>query len=146
MKKYIIARITSTDNGTYGTIREQFKEPFAVTYELPWHDNKINISCIPPGRYLAKKAVYGRSKQKKYRYNSFIVVNVPGRTGIFLHIGNSIEDSRGCILMGELFDPVRLKKKKKIVPGIRCSKKGFNEFMGNLEKETEIEIEVKDGS
>ena len=145
MKKFILTRIVSTDHGTYGALREEFKEPFAVTYELPWHDNKKNISCIPAGRYLARRAVYGRSKAKKYRYDSFVLIDVKGRKGIFLHIGNKIEDSKGCILIGEAFEPVLLKNKK-VVPGIVCSKKGFKEFMGSIGNQTEIELDIREAA
>lgn len=141
MKKYIVTRTAKTERGTYGTIREQFLEPFAVTYELPWRGNKKNISCIPPGKYFAERAVYGVSKIKKKQYESFIILDVPRRSGIFLHVGNSIQDSRGCILLGESFDPVFIKGRK-IAPGILSSKKGFRDFMGSIGKAKQIELEI----
>ena len=139
MRRFILTRTAKTDRGVYGTLKEEFKEPFAVTHERAWHDNKKNISCIPPGRYIMKRAIYGISKAKNKRYQSFVLMNTPGRTGIFLHIGNKIEDSRGCILIGEYFDPV-LNSKRKVIPGILGSKKGFKEFMGNIGHVNEAEL------
>lgn len=71
-------------------------EKFA-TLERPWIDNVRNISCIPPGRYDC--AFLPRSSSGRYR-NVFWVKNVPGRGGILVHAGNTVDHTRGCILIG----------------------------------------------
>jgi len=48
---------------------------------------------------------------------------VPGRSHILFHKGNLADDSRGCILVGEAFNPVGG------VDGITASKEGFTEFL-----------------
>lgn len=71
---------------------------FAKTLELPWRENKKNISCIPLGNYLCKRTF--SIKLLKYTYE---VLNVISRDGIRLHPGNFFFDVEGCILMGSNF-------------------------------------------
>jgi len=40
------------------------------------------------------------SSHKVHHY----VINVPGHTGIFIHAGNTSEDSSGCLLLGSLLE------------------------------------------
>ena len=69
-----------------------------VTLELPWKENKRNISCIPTGLYRAKKYY-------SYQHNRTVILllDVPGRSWIEMHPGNFTNDTRGCILPGESF-------------------------------------------
>jgi hypothetical protein len=72
--------------------------PFCVTLELPYLNNEVNISCIPAASYLC--APYSSPKYP----NVYQVLGVPGRTSILFHKGNVIEDTEGCILLGNAFD------------------------------------------
>jgi len=71
------------------------------TLELPFLDNKKNISCIPNGTYLVNKV----ATAKRGRY--FVILNVPGRSGIRIHAGNYASgtkvDTLGCICPGRSF-------------------------------------------
>ncbi|SEM17911.1 hypothetical protein SAMN05216436_102146 [bacterium A37T11] len=62
------------------------------TIELPWRNNKRQVSCIPEGRYrLVRKMHYKNGEQ-------LAVQNVPGREAILLHPGNiAFRDLQGCI-------------------------------------------------
>jgi hypothetical protein len=71
-----------------------------VTLELPWLDNKHNISCISPGRYDVIK-IMSPTKGK-----CFMLLIVPGRNGILIHKGNSTKDTQGCILVGSKFTDI----------------------------------------
>lgn len=64
------------------------------TLELPWLSNDRNVSCIPEGFYPAWKA-----KSSKFG-DVFYIDHVPARSGILIHSGNTIRDTRGCILAG----------------------------------------------
>ncbi|MBL0740995.1 DUF5675 family protein [Chryseolinea lacunae] len=66
------------------------------TLELPWKENRRNISCIPEGTYTVKK----RRATRTRKYNHFHVLNVPNRNSILIHIGNKVTDILGCILVG----------------------------------------------
>jgi hypothetical protein len=66
--------------------------------EPPWRDNKRNISCIPPGEY---DFVYmPKSYSGKYR-DCYHVKDVPGRSEILIHSGNTADQTKGCILPGK---------------------------------------------
>lgn len=67
------------------------------TLELPWRDNKRNMSCIPAGEYNVD--YMERSASGKYR-GCFHVKNVPGRSEILIHSGNVSAHTRGCIIVG----------------------------------------------
>ena len=67
------------------------------TLERPWLDNRPNVSCYPPGIYLAKWI--DRSGSGKYK-RTWHVQNVPGRSGILWHSGNLVSHSLGCTLTG----------------------------------------------
>lgn len=65
--------------------------------ERPWLNNQSNISCIPPGEYVAK--FLERSTSGRYR-NVYWLQDVPGRGGILIHAGNIIDHTKGCLLIG----------------------------------------------
>lgn len=69
------------------------------TLELPNKNNQFQISCIPTGTY---KVVANESKKFGKCY---AVQNVPGRTAILIHSGNTTKDTKGCILVGNQTGP-----------------------------------------
>ena len=71
-------------------------EPFAMTIEPRAFDNLEGASCIPASTYICKMSLSKRFG-KVYK-----VQNVPCRTGILIHPGNSVDETAGCILMGSL--------------------------------------------
>lgn len=83
------------DNGTQ-TLGELSFDNFACkTLELPYRDNKQNISCIPKGVYDVKWSF--SPKFMKYTYE---IQKVPNRSGIRFHSGSSFYDIKGCIILG----------------------------------------------
>lgn len=107
-KKYmeptvVITREESTKKQTLGTLKAMNGDQvmYCKTLELPWLDNKPNVSCIPKGVYQVK---WTYSKLfKKYTYE---VQDVPDRTGIRFHPGNTYKDILGCLLLGMDFGDV----------------------------------------
>ncbi|AZL82812.1 hypothetical protein [Apis mellifera associated microvirus 8] len=96
MLNVTILRAAATPTGIYGILLIG-SVPICLTLERPWLDNVRSYSCIPPG-------VYKCSKTNTTRYkNVFILWDVPDRSGILIHAGNSIADTRGCILVGRSF-------------------------------------------
>lgn len=69
----------------------------ASTLELPWQDNKTQISCIPEGSYQVVP------HDSPHLGKCFKIMNVPGRSEILIHAGNTIADTKGCVLIGEWF-------------------------------------------
>lgn len=78
-------------NGTNGEILYNgVRVCFAI--ELPWRDNKPQVSCIPEGRYQLMKRYSPKFK------NHLQLVNVPGRDYILIHPANdAVKELRGCI-------------------------------------------------
>lgn len=71
------------------------------TMELPWLDNKNNLSCIPADEYeLTKEAT-----SPKHDYPHMRVSNVPKRKGILFHKITYVKDLLGCVgIGGKFFD------------------------------------------
>ena len=67
------------------------------TLELPWRNNRVNVSRIPEDTYIAVQHVSPRFG------NSIWLPEVPGRTEILVHWGNFFRNTLGCILVGRTF-------------------------------------------
>lgn len=92
-----IKRNKSTDKQTLGTLKADIDGTTFTcqTLELPWRDNKNNISCIPKGTYDVRWTF--SPKFMRYTYQ---VMNVPNRSGIRIHAGNYYYNYLGCIGLG----------------------------------------------
>lgn len=90
-----LQRLTQTEFATYGLLTDEENRELVKTLELPWKHNAHGISCIPPGEYVAY-----RRKSPKRGYQLFGLLAVPGRSDIEIHVGNTVADSSGCILVG----------------------------------------------
>lgn len=105
MKSLKLNRLESTGQGTFGQIAVDDVD--FMTGELPWRDNRANISCIPTGIYSAAWTFSNRFQ--KHTYELF---RVPGRYGIRIHPANFMGDRLfgykseldGCIAMGFTVD------------------------------------------
>ena len=64
--------------------------------ELPNKDNKPNVSCIPEGKYVAKKRVSPSRGKTVFEYQ-----DVPNRTYVQIHSGNFTRQIKGCQLPGD---------------------------------------------
>lgn len=115
MFTWILKRISDTDNGTFGVLIDEYYIPFLVTLERPWIDNQHDISCIPVGTYKCKRT------QHLEHGECFQVMDVEDRSAILIHSGNTIKDSKGCILLGKEFG-----KMFDGVPSIMISKEAVN--------------------
>ena len=73
---------------------------YCKTLELPYRDNKKNVSCIPKGSYLVTKRMDLRSK---FKYEHLHIKHVVNRKYILIHVGNFFDDIEGCVLVGAGF-------------------------------------------
>lgn len=71
--------------------------PMCVTLEETWLDNLPRESCIPEGVYDVE--AYSGTKYK----NVWLVKNVPNRSAILIHWGNTERNTAGCILVGSYY-------------------------------------------
>jgi len=120
-RSFTIIRCPSFEDGTFGMMLDG-KLPFCLTLERKWLNNKKGDSCIPNGIYLCK-----RITSPKFG-NTFEITNVPNRTEILFHKGNIVDDSHGCIILGEQFEPIRTYEHG-LRNGILSSGKAFDEFI-----------------
>ena len=65
------------------------------TLELPWKDNKPNVSCIPVGVYPFHKRY-----SEKHGMTVIGIYDVPDRKDIEIHIANFVYELLGCIAVG----------------------------------------------
>jgi len=96
----ILERIYKTGLPTNGSLSLNGNH-VCNTIELPWLDNKPNVSCIEEGTYLLN-----RCYSKKFGWH-LILKDVPDRKFILVHpANNALEELRGCIApVSELLRP-----------------------------------------
>jgi len=99
VKEVLIERFAYTPMGTFGRLSvEGFS---CYTLEPPWRNNERNLSCIPTGRYGLRLGMHRRNTpDPSDDYPAYELEGVTGRNLIKIHTGNTINDSRGCILPG----------------------------------------------
>lgn len=128
--RFVLVRFTSTDAGTFGVMLDE-GIPFCLTIERPWLNNLREVSCIPTGIYICK-----RVNSPKFG-NTFEVTNVFGRSEILFHKGNIMDDSHGCIILGEQYELLNGK------PAVIASGKAFEEFLSKTKDVNEFVLEVR---
>jgi hypothetical protein len=125
MKRFELKRISSSHKVTTGALIDLSTGlPVMVTLELPDRNNQRSISCIPKGAYLCNP--YSSKKHK----DVYQVMDVSGRAYILIHIGNTVKDIEGCILVGSEFGEL------KGVPAVLESRKAFNRLQSSVGKES----------
>lgn len=87
--KVILYRYRRDLFGVHGQI--EFPDGKVLCYTIERHDDKI----CPAGTYQCEPHVKSNNKQL-----CWILKDVPGRTGILIHTGNTEGDSTGCIIIG----------------------------------------------
>lgn len=93
----LIVRETYTDESVIGKLYLN-GEFVSYTLELAWNNNQKSISCVPRGVYDCKVRLAKDSASRNYDH--LILEDVPNRSYILFHRGNTAKDSRGCILTG----------------------------------------------
>jgi hypothetical protein len=81
-----------TNRGTFGVFLVEGKL-LCFTLERPFLYNRKNESCIPPGTY---HCTYHAGESKE----GYLLHGVPNRSEIMIHVGNTLSDTAGCILLG----------------------------------------------
>lgn len=121
-----LLRTRTDEQGTFGVLLVD--DVTLRTVELPWRENRTNVSCIPAGEYqccVVQSPRFGRV---------YHVRNVPGRTHVLVHSGNLAGDtalgwrthSHGCILPG--LRSGRLGDQQAVL----CSRAALTRFMAAL--------------
>ena len=114
-----ITRMEDSPDGCFGVLRIR-KQVFCFTLEPPDQANKPWTSCIPAQQYIC---VDHTSEKFGLTYR---VTGVPDRESIIFHWGNWLEDTQGCILLGDslLYDGAKR--------GVANSRQTFSRFLARL--------------
>jgi len=124
MTRLEIIRVDTSTRGCGGVLLANGKF-VCMTLELPWRSNIVNESCIPSGQYDVMPYM-----SKRFG-NAYMIKDVPGRSGILFHKGNTLVDTTGCILLGaQLTDSLTLIN----------SAAGYRVFEKSLEGQILLEI------
>ncbi len=97
------------------------------TLELPWFDNQVNISCVYPGLYKAKKYISPKHGEV------VLLENRSGRTYIEMHAGNYTSQIQGCILPGNMIKYINSDN----IPDVGNSKITMNKILDLITSEIE---------
>lgn len=98
--------------------------------ELPWKNNKTDISCIPNGIYHCEK-IHSTTLGWCFR-----VLNVPFRTLVRGHSGNFTSDILGCIVFGDSIKDINHDS----ILDVTNSKDTFTKLMVKLPDKFTLEI------
>ena len=101
MTTMTLCRYKSDDQGTFGVLYHD--DWWCFTLELPWRDNKANISCIPAGEYKVT-----RRYSPSFKRETYWIKDVPNRGYILIHSANFAGDTskgwhtnlKGCVTLG----------------------------------------------
>ena len=126
-----LKRVAENEVATFGVLING-NDPFAVTLEPSWEDNKKGTSCIPSGPYSCK-----RVKSPRFG-DTFEILDVEGRTHILFHKGNSERNTQGCVLIAEEFGILNGKA------AVLASGRGYREFMNILKDVDEFDLIIED--
>ena len=126
---YFCDTIEDKDRGLYQKqdIQELRKIKVPSKTAIPTGIYKISLSIVSP-KFSAKKIYQEICKGKVPR-----LLNVPGYEGVLIHIGNTAEDSAGCILVGQ----------NKVVGKVINSTETFRKLYNKIKGQNNLIIEVK---
>ncbi len=115
MTNYILQRFSDNRTSTLGILIKvtSLNKPLfqAYTLEDEFRPSKVKGETrIPAGKYEIVIQDQDTPKTIQYRqkyswfYNHLMLKDVPGFTGIYIHVGNDDKDTDGCILLGDNAD------------------------------------------
>ncbi len=140
-----LKRVSKTKSGTFGVLIGNDNLPICVTLENPWLNNLPYKSCIPFGRYTCYKHL-----SNKFKIETFIVGEVDSRSGIIFHVGNTIKDTLGCILVGRYYteftnqSPSSTQEAIELTPGVGESRLALTRMMESLDGLETFILEIRE--
>lgn len=113
--EWILQRYSDNKDSTLGLLFEKSSTGlikfFCYSLEDEYRDEKVKGETrIQEGFYelIIRHEITPKTKEYQRRYDWFEkhieVKNVPNFTGVYIHIGNTDDDTAGCILLGDKAD------------------------------------------
>lgn len=140
----MLLRLTRTDQTSAGTFGKLDFDRFSLfTLEDDWLENEPGKSCIPAGEYTLRRTIFQR-----HNLPTWEVTNVPNRSRILIHPGNTEEDTEGCILLGVRRGSITVERDEdtgevlKMKEGVLASKEAFRRFMLTVKDESELTLVI----
>lgn len=90
----ILQRYPINSEGNFGILFNNDGSKICFTCELPWLNNMPEISCIPTGLYNVVPY------SSPLHNDVWQITDVPNRSAILIHPGNTVDDTHGCICVG----------------------------------------------
>lgn len=91
---YTLQRLSQSDEGTFGALIDPLGMQLCVTCEPPADGDH---PCIPTGVYIVIP------HNSPAHPNTWEISDVPNRTAILIHNGNTDADTLGCVVVGTAF-------------------------------------------
>lgn len=139
----VLTRTQANADGVFGTLMARSGHVF-LTCEDDWKENQPGESCIPTGTYPIK-----RRWSPKHGGPVFEVENVPGRSDIEIHAGNTENDTLGCILLGLTLGHLTVAKDEDTgelhatKEAVLQSRQAFSQFMATMDGTDDGEIVIQ---
>lgn len=142
-----IQRALESKGATIGVMSTSWDDAF-VTLEDANRKEKIKGETrIPAGKYEIKfrEVLSGKTKSYRSKYEWFTwhleLQDVPGFKYIYIHVGNTIKDTDGCILVGRTYDSF---SKDKIYNSVVAFKRLYEAVSKKLEEDEKVFIQIID--
>jgi hypothetical protein len=127
VSEFELIRVAVHEDGAFGVLLHDGL-PLVLTLERTFGDRVV----IPPGEYVCRRTTFRKRGYATYE------VFVPGHDRVLFHIGNTEEDTTGCVLLGLLFGSLGGK------PAVLLSRLGFLEFMKRTAGRKEFRLRVRE--
>ena len=111
-------------------------EPRAINWQV--EKKVMGETAIPEGRYRLMLR-YSTSFKQTMPY----LENVPNFTGIMIHTGNTVKDTRGCVLVGNLSPCPSPKERGVLTESRRNFKKLYYRIERAMERGEEVWVTVR---
>lgn len=138
MRRLTLQRLAESPDGTLGRILELG----LCTLEEEAAD-PLGHPRVPAGSYTCERDYYHRGD-----YETFEIKDVEGRSRILFHIGNTEEDTAGCVLVGLEHGVLAVRDEETKVhrtkTAVLRSTEGFRRFMRALDGEDSFRLAIYD--
>jgi hypothetical protein len=148
---YNLYRFSHSEDYTYGLLfLESSKYPEGFVLEDEHRDVKVmGETRIPAGTYeiVLNKALTPLTKKYRGKYSWFhwhlMLKEVPGFTGVYIHVGNSDEHTEGCLLMADTCDLTPNTIDGFIGESTPCFERFYKNITPFLDEGNRVFIEIK---